>query len=61
MEEDKSAAIPDEGNMAGGSGDDENDDDAINEQLGDRTLAMTLRQAMKANCQIEGLSAKLVE
>ena len=33
----------------------------MDSNLGDRTLAMTLRQAMSANCEITGLEHKLVD
>ena len=39
-----------------------NDDESgIGETLGDHTLALTLRQAIIANCNIDGLNDKLIE
>ena len=52
--------------LAGEEGEDlveeqKEDDNGIGETLGDRTLALTLRQAIIAQCNIDGLNDKLVE
>ena len=39
----------------------EDQSDGVGEKLGDRTLALTLNQAIVANCKIEGLNQKLVQ